>query len=759
MTSLLGSVCGPLLAAGGGNMSVLLTMVVAVAAGVILIAVSRRIGVSAIVLLLLGGIVLGPQVGIGLVQPAELGDGLTAFVALAVGLILFEGGLSLDLAGYRKASMVIIKLLTIGVLVTWFATAGLIWLLFDFPFSFCLLAASIVIVTGPTVINPLLKRIRVQPKLHSILHWEGVLIDPIGVFIAILCFEWFAGSEGGQVATNFGMRVAVGAGLGLACGWLLWFLLKRRLIPDDMIDTLPPAVVVAFFGLAEYFASESGLLTTTVAGFLLAASGLPEVKLLRHFKESLADILIGTLFILLAARLSFEQFAGYGLPLVAVVAGVMFIVRPLNIFGSTLGEKLSWREKGFLSWVAPRGIVAASMSSLFALQLADRDDVDAAFLEVFTYSIIIATVLLQGFTAGIVAKKLHLQRPQPDGWLIIGAHAFGRRLAAFLKRRAKKNVFIIDTNARAVAEANKEGLRAIQTDARDLGIIDSMPDLQTVGNVLALTDNEDLNRVLASKWGESVGRQNVYFWPGSSARATTEELQGSPVWPTVPKPALLSGELQRGEARLSEVSIDANDFPGVPLATLIGTRVTIETGEPRTRDAKARVEKKPTTKGKDERVTLYIDRSANYLRRAMRPELLVDADADNLESLFSQLIERVVTVEPRLPREEIVKDLLDREQVFPSSVGHRVAIPHAYSAALTIRICLLARLGRGISFRENDEPVRLVFLLISPSGDPEGHLATLAEIARVVRLRETVDRLLDVQPIDQVLDVIREQEG
>ena len=163
----------------------LITTATALSVGVLLVALSRRLNLSAIVLLLFGGIALGPQ-GLGIVDARALGSGLQVLVSLAIGLILFEGGLTLDVASYRSAQALIPRLLTVGVLVTWLSTAGAIWAIFRFDFAFVLLSASFTIVTGPTVIAPLLRRIKVSKNVHSILHWEGVLIDPIGVFVALL---------------------------------------------------------------------------------------------------------------------------------------------------------------------------------------------------------------------------------------------------------------------------------------------------------------------------------------------------------------------------------------------------------------------------------------------------------------------------------------------------------------------------------------------------------------------------------------------
>ena len=394
----------------------LLTMAAAISAGVILLALAHRLNLPAIVLLVAGGVALGPE-GLGLVKPAVLGDGLRVIVALAIGLILFEGGLTLDVRGYRSASSMIQRLLTIGLLTTGLSTAVAIWLIFDFPFAFCLLAASLVVVTGPTVIAPLLKRIKVQAKLHGILHWEGVLIDPIGVFIAILCFEWIVVQDHEQVLWRFLLRFVWGLGLGIVGGVLVYLLIRIRLIVDEMLNVFALAAAVLIFGLAESFLPEAGLLAVTASGFVLGILGPGQLKRIRHFKAEITDLLIGTLFILLVARLDLDQFIAFGSQGALLVAAVVLVARPLNILNSSWGLKdFNWREKLFLSWVAPRGIVAASMASLFAINLQEKGIFpQAPFLETFTYSIIISTVVLQGFSAGLLAWALGLKRPPPQG--------------------------------------------------------------------------------------------------------------------------------------------------------------------------------------------------------------------------------------------------------------------------------------------------------------------------------------------------------
>jgi len=723
--------------------AMLITMVAAISAGVLLITLSRRINISAIVLLLLGGIGLGPE-GLDIVHADSLGDGLSVIVSLAIGLILFEGGLTLNLHGYRSAPAVIRRLLSVGMLTTWLVTAASVWLVFRFDPSFSLLAASLVVVTGPTVISPLLKRVKVRPRLHSILHWEGVLIDPIGVFVAILCYEWL-GDQGRDLAlVRFVLRFIWGVGLGLAGGLAVDRIIRSRFVSDDMMNVFALASAVLIFGLGESLFSESGLLAVTVSGFVLGLKRPGELKKIRQFKAEITDLLIGTLFILLASRLELGQFSDFGAGGLLLVGMVLLLARPLNILISSWGLGLTWREKGFLTWVAPRGIVAASMASLFTLSIQQRSDMpNAAFLETFTYSIIVITVLIQGLTVGVVARILKVERPAPTGWLIVGANLFGRRIARFISKGVGRQVALIDTNPQAVADARAEGLTAILDDARDPEL-EEQDELQGIGNLLALTDNEDLNMLLCQRWSENFGKDHVFFW--GSGHESTREFTGQTVWTRLPKPTHLSGELERGEAILLELSEPPHDADDLALPILF-----VRNGQVRLNPSLA-----TGLDGGRLDAALLLRREADYLCASLRPERILRLDASSREDLFVRLVDWLAQSQPDLSGDEVVRDLLDRENVFCSSLGHGIAVPHAYTPALTSRICAVAQVPDGVDFGALDgEPVRLVFLVLSPPEDPEGHIETIAEIARMVGHSQTRDRLLAAQRPADLMDTIQ----
>ncbi|MEO1371059.1 MAG: sodium:proton antiporter, partial [Planctomycetota bacterium] len=380
----------------------LLSVGLAFAAGIPLVTIARRIGLPPILLLTAAGVLIGPGVlgEAALVDPADLGRGLEVLVALAVGLILFEGGLTLDRGVLRETPVVITRLLTVGVFVTLLVGTLALVFLADRPWREALLGASLVVVTGPTVIGPLLKRVRLNERLHGILHWEGVVIDPIGVFVALLCFEIAMSDESGGLTAivDLGVRVLGGSIIGIIGGRILLWLHRRDLVPTDLTNVFTLSVAVGVFTVAESVRSEAGVLAATVAGYTLGFQSPERLRHLRAFKEEIVFLLIGALFILLAGRLDFERFESFGLGGLLAVLAMMFVARPLSIVLCTWGSDLGWNERTFLAWVAPRGIVAASMASLFALALERANPDDVGFVETFTWSVILATILLQATT-------------------------------------------------------------------------------------------------------------------------------------------------------------------------------------------------------------------------------------------------------------------------------------------------------------------------------------------------------------------------
>jgi len=717
------------------SIAMVTTSAIAAWSGVALISLARRFQFPAIVALLLGGVALGP-VGFGVVQPDSLGSGLRVIVALAIGLVLFEGGLTLDLSGFRAAPRMIWRLLTIGLLVTLFGGTAAIHLLAGLALDQAFITASLVVVTGPTVIAPLLKRLRLGKKLHSVLHWEGVLIDPIGVFIALLCFEWLGEAGGASAFVSLGLRVLAGVGLGIPGGLVLSWLLRRRLIDDELRNVFILASALMLYGAAELVRSEAGLLSVTIAGFVVGVRGKGELKELREFKAEIADLLIGALFILLSARLELAQFARFGFGGALAVGAMMLVVRPLSIALCSIGLDFDWKEKAFLSWVAPRGIVAASMASLVAIRLEELGfSMRPRFAETFTYSVIFATVILQGMTAKPFASWLGLSRAHPNGWVLVGTHAFARRLAQLIGERTSDPVVLVDTNEPSVELARREGLDAVLHDARDTSLLDQRAG---VGHLLALTANDDLNARVCYRWGEHLGFDHV-FRPDLGQGAGEKE-GGVVVWSGIPDPVTLSTEIARGNATLCAGEASPNRETHV-LGFWQNSHLQL--------GSVIRQGGKPPT-------ILQLALRDAHLLGAVHAHLIQRVDETNPEVVYADLMARMAQLHPSLDRRAALEDLLAREREVPSMLGAGIVVPHVYHPSVPARMCAIAQVPAGLDLTPPDgQPIRLVFLLASPDDDAEGHLATLGEIARVVTPHELRHQLLEAPTATDVLEVIR----
>lgn len=727
---------------------VLQTLAFALAAGAFLSVLAKQLRIPAIVLLLFGGVLLGPEVG-NVIRPDSLGGSLNVLVSLAVGLILFEGGLTLNTAGYRTAGSVIRRLLTVGVLTTWLCTAVAVYLIFGWDPTICTLAGSLVIVTGPTVIQPILKRIRLNWNLHHTLHWEGVLIDPIGVFAALLAFEWAIGGGGEQALMNLGLRILGGFTIGFAGAEIACWLLKRRVIAEEVTNVFMVGVAVVVFAGTETVIAEGGLLAVTVSGLIIGARRPPGIKSILEFKTVITDLLIGFVFLLLTARLEIQQFLDFGPRGYALVAVVIFVVRPLNIAMCTFPSELNWRERLFLCWVAPRGIVAASMASLFALSVVGVSPsavAEAAFLETFVYSVIFVTVVLQGFTAGPAARLLRVRQVQPQGWLIVGAHNLARSLATFLRDIRKVPVVLVDGNRGAVLEAQQENLTALFADARESDELIDRDEFRGIGRLLAFTDNEDLNELLCTKWQTAFGKENVHRWASSKSKRGTGT--GTVLWSWMPKPSMISSEIVLGEAAMVVLEGERlKQTDGLTaLLTANSSEVLLDPG-PESR----------LKGGKMEPQTLYLRREADYLTNALSPELVIRIAARSKEDVFQQMLEAVRNVHPRLAIGKIYEEILRQDAATPTSLGHGVAIPHTRAEGLLRPICVAAQLRPPVEFHAEGQepPVALAFLLLSPSEKTELHLAVLGEIARLVSDAQVRQQLIDCLAPDEMMGIVR----
>ena len=471
-----------------------------------------RLRLPSILLLLLSGILVGPAV-LGWVEPDRLlGDALLPFVSISVGIILFEGGLSLRFHELRASGQAVWRLVSTGALITWVAIAALAYWLLHFDLSVAILLGAILIVTGPTVIGPVLRQVRPTGKAGDVLKWEGILIDPLGAVMAVLVFEMLFLSSAGEatrhILLSLGEFILIGGGLGLLGAGVMILLLRHFWIPDHLHSAVTLMSVVFIFTFANWLQAESGLLAVTVMGLALANQRYVDVRHIVEFKENIRVILIALLFILLGARVSLAEITHVGWREVLFLLALILVVRPLSVFLSTWRTRLSLRERAFVAWMAPRGIVAAAVSSVFALRLEEAGMHEGNALAPLTFLVIISTVLVYGLTVQPVARRLGVASPQPQGFLIASAEAWVRRLALLLQQHGIP-VRLVDTNEQHVREARQMGLTAYHANVLS-DFVETNIDLGGVGRLLACTPNDEVNILACAKFTHTFGRKEVY---------------------------------------------------------------------------------------------------------------------------------------------------------------------------------------------------------------------------------------------------------
>ncbi|BBA79796.1 Na+/H+ antiporter [cyanobacterium endosymbiont of Rhopalodia gibberula] len=505
-----------------GSFQLTLQIVIAVLAGITAQVTAEFFKVPSIVFLLLFGILLGPDV-LNFLYPHQLGVGLEVLVALSVAIILFEGGLSLELRDLGKVSGSLQNLVTIGILVTLIGGGMAAHWLAEFPWSIAFLYAALVVVTGPTVISPLLKQVSVDRQVATLLESEGVLIDPVGAILAVVVLDTILNSNASPVEI-FGsvlLRLGIGAIIGGLSGALLGFILKNTsFISEDLKNLVVLAGVWGLFGLAQLSRSESGLMATVVAGIVVRASSVPEERLLRRFKEQLTVLCVSVLFILLAADLSIDSIFALGWGSVFTVLILMLVVRPLSVVLCTWNSDLHWRQKLFLAWIAPRGIVSASVASLFAILLTEKGINGGESIKALVFLTIMMTVFVQGLSARWVAKALKINSIEATGAVIVGGNDIGRLIGRLFQQQGE-SVVLIDTDPEACQQAEAEGLSVFQSSGLDPDVLEQAG-IDSMGNFMALTSNGEVNLVLAQRAVEEFQPPRVFaVFPSNTPNNST----------------------------------------------------------------------------------------------------------------------------------------------------------------------------------------------------------------------------------------------
>lgn len=555
---------------------VLFTIAASVALGAIgqmLASVSR---LPAIIFLLVLGILAGPDV-LGVVQPESLGGGLSIIVSAFVAIILFEGGLTLKPTVLREALGAVRRLITVGAALALLGGAVTAHYVTQMPWSTAFLFSSLIVVTGPTVISPILRRARLEPRLHAVMKSESILIDPIGAIIAIVVLQYVVdlmtkGSDWSEALVGFFGRAGIGVLVGGLVGALAALLGRVRFFHrhenEHLVGLGALSLALSAFAISEYYYSESGITAATVTGLVLASVPLPFREELEKFKEDLTRLGVSVLFILLAANMDLEVLREAGLREVLLVAGIMFAVRPFSVFVSTIATGLELREKLYLSLVAPRGIVAAAMASHFADHLKGRDPEAAALIQSLVFLTIAATVFIEGGWAVPLAKLLHVHAKRPKGVLVVGINAWSLALAEAL-RSQKCAILLTDNNRTKCEMAQKLNFEVRQVDATHSHNFEDL-DLSSVGRMIAMTPNDAVNTLVCEAGRPWFGEQYVFQVLSKPSGVRTA---GHSAMPTALSHAEVCFLLQEGKLKLATGVPTTPSFLGHDLTTTRGPMI------------------------------------------------------------------------------------------------------------------------------------------------------------------------------------------
>ena len=488
-----------------------------------------RLRLPSILLLLAFGFLVGWLCGD---DPQVLGDSITdeivttkllfPIVSLAVAVIMFEGGLTLRFRDLDDSGNAVWRLVTVGALISWGLAALAAYWCVGMDVRAATLIGAVLIVTGPTVIAPLLRHVRPSRRIGSVIKWEGIVIDPIGAVLAVLVFDAMIIGKSGEVVWVLAKILLVGIGLGWGTALALAQVMRRYWIPDFLHNPVFLAAAVGTFALSNQIAPEAGLVTVTIMGIALANQKLFPVNHVLEFKENLRVLLISCLFIVLAARISVEEILDLGWGGFAFVAILIFLIRPIATIVSTFRSELSWNERLFLSFLAPRGIVAAAVSSIFALELAAHYAhekglegselilADAERIVSLTFLVIVGTVTFYGLSAAPLARFLGLAVKKHQGVLFAGGSNWVLPFAKAIHEEGIQ-VLMVDTNYRHISEARMIGLPVSCASV----VSDYMEeiDLSGIGRLLAVTPNDDLNTLAVMEYAPLFGRGEVYQLP------------------------------------------------------------------------------------------------------------------------------------------------------------------------------------------------------------------------------------------------------
>ncbi|MCB0335391.1 MAG: cation:proton antiporter [Bdellovibrionales bacterium] len=486
---------------------------------------SWRFRIPTILTLLVSGLLVGPIFGI--LDPDYIfGHLLFPIVSLAVAVILYEGGLDLQIKELKGKTTTIFSLVTVGCIVNWILISFAAIKILGLNLHFALLVGAVLTVSGPTVVQPLLRFIRPKEPAYSILKWEGILIDPIGAVLAVLMLEEVILIANGEDTSLiiFGLCGTLGSGglIGLAVGKFFIRLTKTWGLPEELYNTISLACLFLAFYTSNFFYEEAGLVAVTVMGIVVGNESHPAVRHIISFKENLRVLLISSLFIILAARVDLNSILAVSAMEVFFILFVVLIARPVSVIFATLFQNIPWPSRLFLAWMFPRGIVAAAVSSLFAIRLQEQGIPEGDTLVAIVFLIILSTVVIYGMTGPLVARLLDVAQLRPSKLLLVGVNTFTIELARLLQREQVPFV-IVDTNVSKVHQSKLEGFPAIHGNLMSTEVLDEI-DVGGIYYSIVLTTNHEANALIALRLEELLGHGKSLQTPPANIKLTRGDI-------------------------------------------------------------------------------------------------------------------------------------------------------------------------------------------------------------------------------------------
>lgn len=467
-----------------------------------------RIRLPAIVVLIAVGLVLGPVTGV--IDIALPPGELTELIGLGVAIILFEGGMELKLGEFRRVGRGITRLTILGPPLAWLLGALAAHYIAGLTWPVAIVLGAILVVTGPTVILPLLRQARLNKESASLLKWEGIVNDPAGVLLAVLSFQYFtlAGEDWSTVMLGLGKAVVAAALLGGVGGWLTGSFYRRGGVPAHLKPPMLMVLVLAAYWASNLIQHEAGLLTVTVMGLVLGNMRLVELEPLRRFQGNLTVVLLSVLFIIIPSQIELSQLKLLGWQAILFTLAVLLAVRPLTISLATLGSSMRKQDKWLLAWIAPRGIVAAATASIFGPALMAAGYPQAEVLMPLVFLIILTTVIIHGITLGPLARKLGLAADKENGLLIVGASAWTRELANVL-RRMEVDVLVVDGSYHRLKAIRMDDIPVYYGEVLSEHAEHEL-ELEHLSYLLAATDNDYYNALVCKAQGRHFGHHRTF---------------------------------------------------------------------------------------------------------------------------------------------------------------------------------------------------------------------------------------------------------